>query len=132
LVRCPGTVCTATNGQVVTDQVIGFKVGADLWNGRPVGATGTDIANYNYNGSTYCSDAIAGVDCTAAPPSQYDPYDFTLVRAVRVSLIGRMTPGSDQTLHAQFLNGFDNGPYLVQQASTVVDLRNLSNVDSTN
>ena len=132
LMRCPGTACTNANAQVVTDQVIGFKVGADLWNGRPVGATGTDIANYNYKGTTYCTDAIAGVDCTANPPAAYDPYDFTLVRAVRVSLIGRTTPNTDKTVHTVFLNGFDNGPYLVQQASAVVDLRNLSNVDSTN
>jgi hypothetical protein len=132
LMRCPGTACTTANAQVVTDQVIGFKVGADLWNGRPVGATGTDIANYNYKGTTYCTDAIAGVDCTANPPAAYDPYDFTLVRAVRVSLIGRTTPNTDKTVHTVFLNGFDNGPYLVQQASAVVDLRNLSNVDSTN
>ncbi|HYM07655.1 MAG TPA: prepilin-type N-terminal cleavage/methylation domain-containing protein [Terriglobales bacterium] len=131
LMRCPGTACTTSNAQVVTDQVVGFKVGADLWNGKSI-AAGTDIARFNYDGSTYCSDAITGVDCTTNPPAQYDPYDFTLVRAVRVSLIGRTTPNSDQTVHTVFLNGFDNGPYLVQQASAVVDLRNLSNVDSLN
>ena len=128
LVRCPGTACINANAQVVSDQVIGFKVGADLWNGKALG--GTDIANYIYNGAHYCSDAITGVDCTVTPPAQYDPYDFTLVRAVRVSLIGRTTPRTDPTLHSFFLNGFDNGPYLVQQAAVVVDLRNLSNVDS--
>jgi prepilin-type N-terminal cleavage/methylation domain-containing protein len=131
LVRCPGTACTSANAQVVTDQVIGFKVGADLWNGKSP-TTGTDIANYNYNGATYCSDAISGVDCTTISPLPLDPYDFTLVRAVRVSLIARTTPRSDATLHTVFLNGFDNGPYLVQQESSVVDLRNLSNVDSNN
>ena len=131
LVRCPGTACTSSTAQVVTDQVIGFKVGADLWNGKSV-TTGTDIANFNYNGSTYCSDAMSGVDCTITPPAAYDPYDFTLVRAVRVSVIGRTTPQSDKTIHSVFLNGFDSGPYLVQQSSAVVDLRNLSNVDSNN
>jgi prepilin-type N-terminal cleavage/methylation domain-containing protein len=133
LVRCPTTLCTNANAQVVTDQVIGFKVGADLWNGKALGVTGAgDIANFTYDGTKYCSDAISGVDCTAAFPSAYDPYDFTLVRAVRVSLIARTTPKTDTTLHTLFLNGFDNGPYLVQQAGAVVDLRNLSNVDSTN
>jgi prepilin-type N-terminal cleavage/methylation domain-containing protein len=133
LVRCPATLCTNANAQVVTDQVIGFKVGADLWNGKALGVVGAgDIANFTYDGTKYCSDAIAGVDCTVASPSQYDPYDFTLVRAVRVSLIGRTTPRADATLHTVFLNGFDSGPYLVQQAGAVVDLRNLSNVDSTN
>jgi prepilin-type N-terminal cleavage/methylation domain-containing protein len=131
LVRCPGTACTNANAQVVTDQVIGFKVGADLWNGKSA-ITGTDIANFNYNGATYCSDAISGVDCTAVSPLPLDPYDFTLVRAVRVSLIARTTPRSDATLHTVLLNGFDSGPYLVQQESSVVDLRNLSNVDSNN
>lgn len=131
LVRCPGTSCTAANAQVVTDQVISFKVGADLWNNKQTNAT--DLANYIYNAAHYCSDAITGVDCTATPPSQYDPNDFTLVRAVRASLIGRTPPRSDPTIQGGlFQNGFDNGPYLVQQASVVVDLRNLSNVDSTN
>jgi Tfp pilus assembly protein PilW len=136
LVRCPGTVCTSANDQVVADQVIGFKVGADLWNNGQANAT--DIANYIYNGNHYCSDAIQTapgppptyVDCTVNPPAQYDPFDYTLVRAVRVSLIGRTTPRTEPTLNTQFFNGFDNGPYLVQQASVVVDLRNLSNVDS--
>jgi len=129
LVRCPGMSCTTANAQVVTDQLIGFKVGADLWNAK--NASATDIANYIYNGAQYCSDAQAGVDCTVSPPVAYDPYDFTLVRAVRVSLIGRTNPLINPT-GAVFLNGFDNGPYFVQQAATVVDLRNLSNVDSTN
>jgi prepilin-type N-terminal cleavage/methylation domain-containing protein len=132
-VRCPGTICTTANAQVVTDQVIGFKVGADLWNGKAIGTAGAgDITNFTYDGTKYCSDAISGADCTAASPNPLDPYDFTLVRAVRVSLIARTTPRSDTTLHTVFLNGFDNGPYLVQQAGAVVDLRNLSNVDSNN
>jgi prepilin-type N-terminal cleavage/methylation domain-containing protein len=139
LVRCPGMSCTTANAQVVTDQIIGFKVGADLWN-RDTNATGgDDLANYNYNAAKYCSDSVVvslspftPVDCTQNPPAIYDPYDFTLVRAVRVSLIGRTQPYTDKTFTSLIKNGFDNGPYLVQQAATVVDLRNLSNVDSTN
>jgi prepilin-type N-terminal cleavage/methylation domain-containing protein len=129
LVRCPGTSCTTANASVVADQIIGFKVGADLWNNKLSGAT--DIANYIYNGANYCSDAITGTDCTVTPPANYDPYDFTLVRAVRVSIVGRTVPRTDRTVNTYFLNGYDSGPYLVQQASTIVDLRNLSNVDST-
>jgi prepilin-type N-terminal cleavage/methylation domain-containing protein len=138
LVRCPGTTCTTANAQVVTDQVIGFKVGADIWNGKSL-TTGNDIANFYYDASEYCSDALTGVTCTAADgttaaPGTYtpDPYDYVLVRAVRVSVIARTAPQSDKTVHSVFLNGFDNGPYLVQQASAVVDLRNASNADSNN
>jgi hypothetical protein len=139
LVRCPGMTCTAANAQVVTDQVIGFKVGADLWNRDANAANGDDLANYVYNAGKYCSDSVVlslspftSVDCTKNPPAKYDPYDFTLVRAVRISLIGRTQPYMDKTFTSLVKNGFDNGPYLVQQAATVVDLRNLSNVDSTN
>lgn len=131
LMRCVGVSCNAGNEQVVTDQVIGFKVGAALWDDAATNAT--DIANYFFDASQYCSDAVvvnAGppptyVDCTANPPAQLDPYDFSLVRSVRISMIARTIPLTDQTLRS-FKNGFDQGPYLVQQASTVVDLRNIS------
>jgi prepilin-type N-terminal cleavage/methylation domain-containing protein len=129
LVRCPGTACTTSNAQVVADQVIGFKVGASLWNWQAANAT--DIANYIYNAANYCSDQVSGVNCLTWPPAAYDPYDFTLVRAVRVSVIARTPPRDDPTL-SLIHNGFDSGPYLVQQASVVVDLRNLSNVDTSN
>lgn len=129
LVRCPGTACTTSNAQVVADQVIGFKVGAALWNYQASNAT--DIANYIYNAATYCSDQVSGVNCLTWPPAAYDPYDFALVRAVRVSVVARTPPRNDPTL-SLIHNGFDGGPYLVQQASTVVDLRNLSNVDTSN
>ncbi len=129
LLRCTGTACNGANEQTLADQVIGFKVGASLWDNAQNGAT--DIANYFYNAAKYCSDAVTGADCTTTPPPANDPYDFTLLRSVRISMIARTAPNSDQTLHT-FTNGFDNGPYLVQQASVVVDLRNLSNPDSTN
>ncbi len=137
LVRCPGATCTAANAQLVADQVIGFKVGADIWATQQ--ANTAAIGNYIYNAANYCSNAMvvsAGppptyVDCTRNPPALYDPYDFTLVRSMRISLMGRTTPSIDQKM-ATFQNGFDGGPYLVQQASVVIDLRNLSDVDSTN
>lgn len=129
LVRCPGTSCIGNNGQVLVDQVIGFKVGAALWDSAQAGAT--DIANYFYDSSKYCSDAIGGADCTTSPPPQNDPYDFTLIRSVRISMIARTVPQVDQTLR-NFKNGFDQGPYLVQQGSVVVDLRNMSIPDFGN
>lgn len=129
LVRCLGAVCTAGNSQVITDQVVGFKVGAALWDNGS--ASATDIANYFYDGSKYCTDAIAGADCTTVPPPANDAYDFTLVRSIRVSMVARTTPQLDPTL-AKFANGFDGGPYLVQQASVVVDLRNMTIPDFGN
>lgn len=131
LMRCTGAVCNGTNGQVLTDQVIGFKVGAALWDN----AKSTDLASYFYDATLYCNGGIqvsgTYVDCTATPPAAYDPYNYTLVRSIRISMIGRTPPNADMTL-AKFKNGFDGGPYLVQQGAIVVDLRNLSNADSTN
>ena len=123
LMRCGGTVCAAGNEQLLADQVVGFKVGASLWDNSAAGAT--DIANYYFNSANYCSDAIGTADCSSTTPPTNDPNDFTLVRSIRISMIARTTPNQDSTL-VDFQNGFDGGPYLVQQASTVVDLRNLS------
>lgn len=124
LMRCIAGVCSA-----VVDQVIGFKLGAALWDNKL--ATGTDIANYFYNAANYCNGALA--DCSVSPPpaAGIDPYDFSLVRAVRISMIARTTPHTDQSLYS-FKNGFDAGPYLVQQSAVVVDLRNMSNNDTSN
>jgi prepilin-type N-terminal cleavage/methylation domain-containing protein len=123
LVRCDSNGCA-----VLADQVIGFKVGAALWNNTQGGQP--DIANYFYDSSKYCNE-LNGADCNTVPPPTNDQYDFSLVRAVRVSLVGRTPPKSDVSLN-QFANGFDGGPYLVQQASVVVDLRNLSIDDFQN
>jgi len=136
LMRCMGAPCTSAAGQALTDQVVGFKVGAALWD---QGAS-TDIASFFYDAQNYCSGFMltatspaAYYNCTTA--SQYsannDPYDFTLIRSIRISLIARTTPQQDLTLRG-FKNGFDGGPYLVQQSSEVVDLRNMSNPDFGN
>jgi prepilin-type N-terminal cleavage/methylation domain-containing protein len=117
LMRCTAGVCSA-----VVDQVIGFKIGAALWDNKL--STGTDIANYFYNAANYCNGASA--DCSVSPPPANDPYDYSLVRAVRISMVARTTPHTDQSLYT-FQNGFDAGPYLVQQSAVVVDLRNMSN-----
>ncbi|MGH9688079.1 MAG: PulJ/GspJ family protein [Candidatus Acidiferrales bacterium] len=124
LQRCDSSGCA-----VLADQVIGFKLGAALWsnesNDQP------DIANYFYDSSKYCYDSDGTTDCNATPAPANDPYDFGLIRAVRVSLIGRTIPSTDPVLN-KFANGFDNGPYLVQQSSVVVDLRNMSIGDFQN
>lgn len=131
LMRCLGAPCAAGGGQPLTDQVIGFKVGAAVWNEDPAVAQ-TDLSSYFYNAALYCNGAIwtnnnpvTFTGCTATPPPNNDPYDFSLIQSVRVSLVARTTPSMDAAL-ATFKNGFDNGPYLVQQASVVVDLRNMS------
>jgi hypothetical protein len=130
LMRCLGGPCNGANGQQLTDQVIGFKAGAALWNQ----ADTTEIASYFYDASKYCNGSIETstspvvyADCTSTPPSVSgkDSYDFTLIRSVRISMVARTAPQNDVSL-ARFQNGFDNGPYLVQQASVVVDLRNMS------
>jgi hypothetical protein len=122
LMRCTAGACAA-----VVDQVIGFKIGAALWDNKQV--NGAELVNYFFNAANYCNDYAA--DCSVSPPPANDPYDFSLVRAVRISMIARTPPKTDQSLFS-FQNGFDNGPYLVQQSAVVVDLRNMSNNEFDN
>ncbi len=88
---------------VIMEEVIGFKVGAAIWNA----VQATSSAEYDYN---------------AADPG-YD-YNFSLVRSVRVSLIGRTAPDTRGT--SNFRNSFDQGPYQVQGIAIVVNPRNMS------
>lgn len=126
LIRCIGTLatCVAGNGQVVTDEVIGFKVGAALWGAQQASGV-TDIASYFYNAADYCNGGIQGANCDATPPPANDPYDFSLIRSIRISMIARTKPHSSLA-PTNFDNGFDNGPYLIQQGSVAVDIRNMS------
>jgi hypothetical protein len=50
--------------------------------------------------------------------------DYTLVRAVRATLIGRTTPSSDPTY--RYRNPFDLGAYQIRGSSIIVDPRNLT------
>jgi prepilin-type N-terminal cleavage/methylation domain-containing protein len=86
------------NGQdtVIAEQIIGFKVGAAIWNSTGEGAYSFDTASY---GS-----------------------DWTLIRAIRVSMIGRTGPDPTNS----FRNSFDGGPYKIQSVSVVINPRNLS------
>ena len=97
----------------VMDQVLGFKVGAAIWNAT----TDTDATTYNYQASTYTNNTTNDM-----------AYNFTLVRSVRVSLIGRTTPSTDPNY--KFRNTFDNGAYQVQGTAVVVNPRDMSMNDN--
>ncbi|HEY2383744.1 MAG TPA: hypothetical protein VGK48_21425 [Terriglobia bacterium] len=94
---------------VVMDQVIGFKLGATIWNN----ATDTVSTQYNYDASSYSSHTIGD-----------QGWNFTLVRSIRISLIGRTAPNFSPNY--SFRNVFDHGPYQVEGISLVVNPRNLS------
>ena len=84
----------------IAEQIIGFKVGVSLYNS----ATVTDDP-YIYSVSSLT--------------------DFTKVRAIRISLIGRTPPNPANP----FRNGLDFGPYKVEAASVVVNPRSMSMKD---
>lgn len=95
---------TRTQGgttSVLAEQVIGFKVGAATWNS----VADTDSISYSFDSSSY-------------------GYDYTLIRSVRISLIGRTPPVTDPSY--KFRNTFDQGPYQIEGVSVVVNPRNLS------
>jgi prepilin-type N-terminal cleavage/methylation domain-containing protein len=94
----------------IAEQVIGFKLGASVWNGA---TTSTQFYDFN---------------AAAAPPFGYGN-DFSSIRAVRVSLIGRTPPINDATY--TYRNQFDGGPYPIEAISVVINPRNLSMRDST-
>ena len=133
----PTLTRTVGNGSPVPvmDQVIGFKVGAAIWNAPTDSGTdatqtditscpsGTGICPYNYYAKTY---NIAGTTAGGTYPD--NPYNFTLVRSVRISLIGRTTP--NYSANYQFRNAFDNGPYQVQGTAVVVNPRDMSMDDN--
>jgi len=106
----PRLVRTTADGvsSVIADRIIGFKVGAMTWNGSRSVTSGDDQTVYKYN------------------PANYNyPNDFSLVRSLRVSLIGRTNP--DPT--SNYTNSFDGGKYRVESVSTVINPRNLSMLD---
>jgi prepilin-type N-terminal cleavage/methylation domain-containing protein len=88
---------------IVMDQIVGFKVGASIWNNT----TNSTNVQYYYDASQYPV-----------------PYDFSAIRSVRASIIGRTPPSADPNY--PFRNSFDHGPYQILGASVVVNPRNLS------
>jgi prepilin-type N-terminal cleavage/methylation domain-containing protein len=90
---------------VVADQIVGFKVGASIWDA----ATATSNDNYNFDASTYA-------------------FDYSSIRSIRISLIGRTTPLS--SAQSNYRNSFDGGSYRIEAISTVINPRNLSMKDN--
>lgn len=90
---------TRTQGgqtNVISEQIIGFKVGASVWNG-------TTDDTYSFDANTYL-------------------HDWSVIRSVRVSLIGRTLPDPANN----FKNSFDGGSYKIESVSVVINPRNLS------
>jgi prepilin-type N-terminal cleavage/methylation domain-containing protein len=81
---------------VISEQIIGFKVGAAVWNG-------TTDDTYSFDANTYL-------------------HDWSLIRSVRISLIGRTQTDVANT----FRNSFDGGAYKIESVSVVINPRNLS------
>ena len=100
------------NDVVLAEQVIGFKVGAILWNNCTSTCTSDDESTYNYDTSTYSSGGTTVAN------------DYTLIQSVQIQLIGRTTPNFAPTY--VFRNGFDQGPYQIESASVVINPRNIT------
>jgi prepilin-type N-terminal cleavage/methylation domain-containing protein len=81
---------------VISEQIIGFKVGAAVWNG-------TTDDTYSFDANTYL-------------------HDWSLIRSVRISLIGR----TQTDVANNFRNSFDGGAYKIESVSVVINPRNLS------
>jgi hypothetical protein len=141
LMRQLGVGATATH-DVVATQVIGFRVGAALFN-DPVGATATaDMASSS--STSQCatsSDSSTPSSTTTYMAYNYNAcsfgewnnghnatYDFSIIRSIRVSIIGRTPPNSAGS-SVTFRNTFDSGPYQIQGLSVVINPRNLSMAD---
>jgi hypothetical protein len=88
--------------EILAEQIIGFKIGASLWNGTATGAS--DYYKFN------------NYSCNAYDPSQ--------IRALRVSPIARTSPTFASEFN--FHNSFDNGNYQIQALSVGINPRNLS------
>lgn len=97
----------AKTQDVVAEQVIGFKVGASV-----------KTADGDYDFRYKASNPYTAV---APAPIGYNN-DWTAIRAVRITIIGRTTPSPGSGYH----NGFDKGPYKVEAVSVVINPRNLS------
>ena len=94
---------------VIADNIIGFKVGAATYQG---GMT-VSSPSYSFNASN---------SSTATPPGYSN--QFTMIRSIRVSLIGRTPKG--QFTGSNFRNSYDGGQYRIQALSLVINPRNLS------
>ena len=102
----------STNDVVVAEQMVGFKVGAIIWNSCTPACTSDDGSTYNYDDSTYADSSGSQAD------------NFSLIRSVQMEVIARTNPNPDPSY--VYRNGFDGGPYQIQSVSVVVNPRNLT------
>jgi prepilin-type N-terminal cleavage/methylation domain-containing protein len=102
----------SANDVVVAEQLVGFKLGAIIWNSCTPACTSDDGSTYNYDSSTYSNS------------SGSQAYNFSLIRSVQMEVIARTNPNPDPTY--VYRNGFDGGPYQIQSVSIVVNPRNLT------
>lgn len=102
----------SANDVVVAEQIVGFKVGAIIWNSCTPSCTSDDGSTYNYDSSSYTSGGVA------------QAYNFSLIRSIQMELIARTNPNPDPSY--VYRNGFDGGPYQIQSVSVVVNPRNLT------
>jgi len=92
---------TPARSDIVAERIIGFKVGA----------YNAVTNSYSYNSANQPTDT---------PPGYAN--DWTSVRSVRISVIGRSKGAPDPT----FQNTFDQGNYFVESSAVVINPRNLS------
>lgn len=104
-----GTAQTLSQTTLAT-QIVGFKLGVSLYNNT----TDTDTTTYSFDASNYNNGSSV-------------PYNYTLIRSVMVSLIGRTIPVTDPTY--VFRNTFDGGAYEILGVSAVINPRNMSMSD---
>ena len=115
LLRQVAGLAQTTAQQTLATQIIGFKIGASLFDN----ATSTDTPTYCFDSSQY--------DPTCRNPTFNPPayaYNYMVVRSIMVSLIGRTNPNPGPQY--VFRNTFDGGPYEIQGVSAVMNPRNMS------
>jgi prepilin-type N-terminal cleavage/methylation domain-containing protein len=110
------------NKAIVMEQIIGFKMGATIYNA----AKDTSTDEYQYNSACYSTDPSDPTNpCKDVGNVSLDvKYNFTLVRSVRASVIARTPPNRNASY--TYRNTFDQGPYQVQGMAVVVSPRNMS------
>jgi prepilin-type N-terminal cleavage/methylation domain-containing protein len=110
LTRTVAGLTQTLSQKTLATQIIGFKIGVSLFNNT----TDTDTTTYGFDASSYNNGSSV-------------PYNYTLVRSVMVSLIGRTKPTTDPSY--KFRNSFDSGAYEIQGVSVVINPRNMSMTD---
>jgi prepilin-type N-terminal cleavage/methylation domain-containing protein len=101
---------TSASNDIIADQIIGFKIGAATYQS---GGGSTSTPAYSFSAA----------NAPGATPPGYSS-KFTLIRSIRVSLIGRTSP--TQFTGSNFRNSFDGGNYKIESLSLVINPRNLS------